>query len=787
MNTNHKPRAKAQRQYERTLYAYSSALERGDFATVGEILAQASVDPVLERLILDLNAAYRAELTVEAMSLDATETDRTPTTEKETLMLNSDVLRQPHQQRSAVVALLITLAAIVVVIFGVLWANPTPLLFLTAVTPTLAPTATPTRMPAPSTAGDQNTVPITAANVSKLALNRILGRGYFSGGFAWAGSTLAVSSPLGIFLFNTDDLAAPPRPLAYAVNQLGFSADGKTLITATMNTGNNEITGTIARWDVATLRQLDETTIKLGTDGAWFADFVADNTLLPYEIDGKLRFYNVLTDEIDIELNSAAPLRITGIAFSPDGSYVAAGTVDNRLHIWEVANPDREKFILSDAKEQIYSLTFTPDSQSLLTADNRTGILRQWNLKTGKQISLATVGGSVFDLKFSPTGKQYASANQDGTITIYNAETNIPFIKLTGHPSTSTEGRAVARLAFNDDGTQLASVGDNGLIKVWDMRGGQEIAQLDSQSVCPDQIAYSADGQRLLALCEDSVQVWDVAKSSLLLTARTELAGINSASLSADGKFLAFEENRGVLQVWDIDANKRTLIHEILREATSTVTSGGGTFTSRLAFSSDGKWLAFAHAFDSLVWVLDLTDGTEQSIKGHTQAIYALRFSPDGRTLFSTSADGSSLAWDVTTQTLGALREGAASPITAAQFSPDSKLIAVTHEDGTLELLDAQTLTTQTTLRQPSTNKDDHFYSSLAFTPDSKLLASFVIPIKSTGDAEAIIVWDVGTAKQVAAIKLPIAYPRSMAITPDGKQLAVSAGGVILFYTVGNE
>jgi hypothetical protein len=45
-------------EYEKILYRYSSALERGDFEAVAAVLELAQADPELERLLLELNQAY---------------------------------------------------------------------------------------------------------------------------------------------------------------------------------------------------------------------------------------------------------------------------------------------------------------------------------------------------------------------------------------------------------------------------------------------------------------------------------------------------------------------------------------------------------------------------------------------------------------------------------------------------------------------------------------------------------------------------------------------------------
>ncbi len=47
---------------EKSLYRYSSALERGDFDAVSQVLAEAEQDPEMERLVLEINEALQAEM-----------------------------------------------------------------------------------------------------------------------------------------------------------------------------------------------------------------------------------------------------------------------------------------------------------------------------------------------------------------------------------------------------------------------------------------------------------------------------------------------------------------------------------------------------------------------------------------------------------------------------------------------------------------------------------------------------------------------------------------------------
>ena len=50
---------------EKAAFAYSTALDNGDFDTVAAMLAQAEEDPILEQMILELNEAYQDEMGVD--------------------------------------------------------------------------------------------------------------------------------------------------------------------------------------------------------------------------------------------------------------------------------------------------------------------------------------------------------------------------------------------------------------------------------------------------------------------------------------------------------------------------------------------------------------------------------------------------------------------------------------------------------------------------------------------------------------------------------------------------
>jgi WD40 repeat protein len=136
--------------------------------------------------------------------------------------------------------------------------------------------------------------------------------------------------------------------------------------------------------------------------------------------------------------------------------------------------------------------------------------------------------------------------------------------------------------------------------------------------------------------------------------------------------------------------------------------------------------------------------GTQQrSLKGHTDSIKGLVFSPDGKTLASTASDLTVQLWDTTTsehqQTLGC--DDALIDIVA--FSPDSKILALGDMDWEIRLWDVADGKHRQMLEA-----HDGALTIVAFSPDNKILAS-------GSDDGTIQLWDVATGEHQETFEVP--------------------------------
>ncbi|MEN6643793.1 MAG: HEAT repeat domain-containing protein [Armatimonadia bacterium] len=209
---------------------------------------------------------------------------------------------------------------------------------------------------------------------------------------------------------------------------------------------------------------------------------------------------------------------------------------------------------------------------------------------------------------------------------------------------------------------------------------------------------------------------------------------------------------------------------------------GHTNWVSSVAFSPDGKLLASGSKDASVkLWSLP-EEKLQATLEGHTDKVNSVAFSPDGKLLASGSgrfegADNTVKLWSMPEGKLQATLEGHTYVVTSVAFSPDGKLLASGSWDNTVKLWSLPEGKLQATL-------EGHTESirSVAFSPDGKLLASG--SGRFEGADNTVKLWSLPEGKLQATLEGHDCGVDSVAFSPDGKLLASGAGATVRLWSL---
>jgi WD40 repeat protein len=570
------------------------------------------------------------------------------------------------------------------------------------------------------------------------------------------------------------------------VLHLCFSPDGTTLLT-------RSALGVCRLWDVASgqvkpgpdsvrglvledafspdgkLLALGSATLDMPIVGGVLSPNILQSDVFP-NTSSQIVIWDGQTGETKAKLTGLIG-KITGLAFSPDGTALFWGTTGGpftavpglmgqigempvserpgQLGALEVAT-GKDKWRRSNPGG-FWGLALSGNGAALAVGEGQLGEIRVNDTATGQQKHAVYRGhtGAVRQLAFaSPDGK-LLSTGRDATLKAWPSASLLD-------PVTSALPRIPihpTRLHFAPDAETVVIHYGPGIdvSHVLNLTNGQ------TQTANAESLVFLPDGRRAAAVEHPLF----ASHSVRLLDARTQetirpLQGSNKAQptsliVSPDGRFLLVI-NLSALpyepRVWNLLTEQEAAV------LTLRAPAGERKHTSLCAaFSPDSQTLAIGDVGGAIKFWNTTTWQEQAQLPSKGPPVTSLAFSPDGHTLASaagammtmnlTLLPGEIKLWDVSTKSLRATLTGHSAPITSLAYAADGKTLASGSIDRTVQLWEPATGQHLATLRgagQP--------VAALAFRPDGKLLVAV------TADS-TVLQWHAATDQEVAARSQP--------------------------------
>lgn len=202
---------------------------------------------------------------------------------------------------------------------------------------------------------------------------------------------------------------------------------------------------------------------------------------------------------------------INAVEFSPDGRNLAlAPQGDGDIILWNLEQSTKGTTSLKN-EHPILGLAFSPDGQYLAGGDDRENAsITVWDLGTGmRTLRFRWPHGPLKSVMFSPDGTSLATAScfEQG-VRLWDVRSGKLLRSFAGHRLGTNS------LAFSPDGSLLATGGSDGVLRLWTVATGELKTTMDAKSNGLLSVAFLPDGHSLAAAGygDNDISIWNLSQ-----------------------------------------------------------------------------------------------------------------------------------------------------------------------------------------------------------------------------------------------------------------------------------
>lgn len=499
------------------------------------------------------------------------------------------------------------------------------------------------------------------------------------------------------------------------------------------------------------------------------------------------------------ELNTGREVRsflghgasVNQLEFSSDGKYLISANGDATAKIWEVAT-GKELFSIKPDEERITDVAYDPKGRFFVTVGFGQKV-RVWDVLTKKKLAEMEAdgyagSGGLIHVAISPDGAWLAVGEDGFTANVYQTTDWKKVYAFNTSTLHSSCGGCYTDVQFTFDSKYLIKASNNDAVLKYDLDNGKPVTTYSKQVDDLKSVAVSTTNKLLVLCTENFVTLYNMDRGDSLKTIRPDTeAALNQATLTADGKRLLIASDNNTVMIYDINSGKQT---SELTGFLNARDKGGLTYDPNSYWDANiAKYLRFKGAvivskdnktllrgkFGTKAKRWDIATGkTEMEYVGHEKAVVCYRYNSDGSLLLTGGADGMLVIWDAkkgdTLRTIKSYNE----PVFDVNFSSDETKIVSSSWDGTLKIHEVATGKRLTYI-----DLDNASAYLTQFTPNDLYVVTANLP---TGlaireiDTKKVIREFIGHTETVSAVQL---------MRDGNKLLSASWDGSIRLWDVG--
>lgn len=188
----------------------------------------------------------------------------------------------------------------------------------------------------------------------------------------------------------------------------------------------------------------------------------------------------------------------------------------------------------------------------------------------------------ILKLKFSPRGSQLATASFDGTAKVWDVKSGKLILDIDSHKGELTS------IDYSPDGKFLATASLDGTAKIWDVTTGNQVHDFNEDIGWVYSVNYSPDGNSIIICADSTTIIWDLKKRKEKVRFKDHQGGVYHTQYSPDGKNIISADASGIVNVWDFDSS--ILTHELNHKQQSIISieySPKGSYILTISKSPD--------------------------------------------------------------------------------------------------------------------------------------------------------------------------------------------------------